>query len=221
MKTRDNFQAVFFDMDGLFIDSEPKWLEAETELIAPFGYNWQPEDQVHCLGGPIKRLGDYMSEKSNFAQPSEFFSVGIVALMARKLATSAPLMPGALELAEALTDVGIPIALVSASPRLIVDAVLQNLATHNFAFSISSDDVLRSKPFPDPYLKAALDIGVDITQAIIFEDSLPGIAAAQASGAFVVGVPHLVHVESGPRMHVIKSLRDIDIDTLKSYYLTN
>ena len=57
----DFYSAVFFDMDGLLVDSEPLWLESETEMMAQYGYHWLESDQAACLGGPLDRVGDYMS----------------------------------------------------------------------------------------------------------------------------------------------------------------
>jgi len=54
----DFFEAVFFDMDGLTVDSEPQWLISESEVVAPFGYQWTQKDQIACLGGPLEKLGD-------------------------------------------------------------------------------------------------------------------------------------------------------------------
>ena len=72
------FDAVFFDMDGLTINSEPQWLEAEIELTAPYGYNWTTEDQAACLGGPLWRVGQYMSDVCNGAQDGSYFHNAIV-----------------------------------------------------------------------------------------------------------------------------------------------
>jgi beta-phosphoglucomutase-like phosphatase (HAD superfamily) len=57
------FDAVFFDMDGLMVDSEPQWFESEVEVTAEFGYTWLESDQVECLGGPLSRVGQYMYDK--------------------------------------------------------------------------------------------------------------------------------------------------------------
>lgn len=57
------FDAVFFDMDGLMVDSEPEWFQSEIEVTRPFGYIWLESDQIACLGGPLSRVGEYMFEK--------------------------------------------------------------------------------------------------------------------------------------------------------------
>jgi beta-phosphoglucomutase-like phosphatase (HAD superfamily) len=46
-------KAVLFDMDGLLIDSEPLWLEAETAVMARLGASWSENDQAQLLGGSL------------------------------------------------------------------------------------------------------------------------------------------------------------------------
>jgi HAD superfamily hydrolase (TIGR01509 family) len=210
------FSAVFFDMDGLFANSEPLWLEGETELMARYGHVWTHEDQVHCLGGPLTRVGDYMFSLVS-AQSPQFFTKTLVEIVVAKLAAGTQLMPGAQKLARVLKESGVPIAMVSASPRNIVNAVLSGV-DHDFATTISSDDVKKTKPDPEGYLKAAEFFGVDITNCLVFEDSLTGVAAATASGAFLIAVPHFVTVNESPRVRVIKSLEELNIEVLANYY---
>jgi HAD superfamily hydrolase (TIGR01509 family) len=210
------FSAVFFDMDGLFANSEPLWLEGETELMARYGHAWTHEDQVHCLGGPLIRVGEYMFSLVCVESP-EFFTKTLVEIVVAKLSAGTQLMPGAQKLAGLLKAAGVPIAMVSASPRNIVNAVLSGV-DHDFATTISSDDVKETKPAPEGYLKAADFFGVDISNCLIFEDSLTGVAAATSSGAFLIAVPHFVTVHESPRVRVIKSLEELDLDVLGEYY---
>ena len=212
-----NFDAVFFDMDGLFLDSEPAWHEGETRLMKSLGYDWSEADQLHCLGGPLLRIATYMSNCVQGVQTPEWFIETIVNQMAIRLENGAPLMPGAMELSNALKASGVRQALVSASPRVIVDSILKSLPEHNFEFSVAAGDIPRTKPFPDPYLHAAKLMGVDISRCVIFEDSGTGITAAVASGAFVIAVPHFIEVEPAPRLKVIASLEDISLSTLANY----
>jgi HAD superfamily hydrolase (TIGR01509 family) len=212
-----NFDAVFFDMDGLFLDSEPAWHEGETQLMQSLGYDWSEADQLHCLGGPLLRIATYMSNCVQGLQKPEWFIETIVNQMAIRLENGAPLMPGAMELSNALKASGVRQALVSASPRVIVDSILKSLPEHNFEFSVAAGDIPRTKPFPDPYLYAAKLMGVDISRCVIFEDSGTGITAAVASGAFVIAVPHFIEVEPAPRLKVIASLEDISLSTLANY----
>jgi HAD superfamily hydrolase (TIGR01509 family) len=219
----DFFDAVFFDMEGLMVDSEPEWLLSEIEVTAPFGYRWQDEDQVACLGGPLSKVGQYMFDKCGQVQTPQFFTQTLIDTQVARMRGNTPTMPGAIELVRELQSHGVKTALVSASPRNIVDAVLDNLGHDLFPFSISSDDVTNTKPDPEAYVKAATMSGSDISNCLVFEDSLTGMSAAIASGAYLVGVPHLVSIAESSRVRVIKSLEQLSyskIKELKSNFAT-
>jgi len=215
---RSFFDAVFFDMDGLLVDSEPEWLKSESEISAAYGYQWTSQDQVACLGGPLSRVGQYMHEKCNQAETPDFFTRKIVEVQSEKMRSHTPFMPGAYELVEDLQKNGVKTGLVSASPRIIVDAVLDNVGAELFPFSISSDDVERTKPHPDAYLKAAQLTNSAIENCLVFEDSLTGIGAATSSGAWLVAVPHLVHVDESERVRVIKSLEQLNFTKVQKLF---
>jgi HAD superfamily hydrolase (TIGR01509 family) len=209
------FDAVFFDMDGLMVDSEPEWFLSEMEVTKPFGYSWLEEDQIACLGGPLSKVGQYMFDKCGQKESPEYFTQTLIDTQVARMRGNTPTMPGAVELVRELQTYGIKTALVSASPRNIVDAVLNNLGHDLFPFSISADDVKRTKPDPEAYLKAAEMIGSEITNCLIFEDSLTGMKAAVASGAYLIGVPHLVSIEESARVRVIKSLKQLSYSKLQ------
>ena len=203
------FEAVFFDMDGLMVDSEPEWLQSEIEVTAAFGYSWLEKDQVACLGGPLTKVGQYMFDKCGQQQSPQFFTQTLIDTQVARMRGNTPTMPGAIELVRELQLHGVKTALVSASPRNIVDAVLDNLGHDLFPFSISSDDVAVTKPDPECYLKAASKSGSDISNCLVFEDSITGMTAAKASGAYLIAVPHLVFVAESERVRVIKSLEQL------------
>jgi HAD superfamily hydrolase (TIGR01509 family) len=215
---RSFFDAVFFDMDGLLVDSEPEWLKSESEITAAYGYQWTSQDQVACLGGPLSRVGQYMHDKCNQAETPDFFTNKLVEVQSEKMRSHTPFMPGAYELVKDLQKNGVKTGLVSASPRIIVDAVLDNVGAELFPFSISSDDVERTKPHPDAYLRAAQLTNSAIENCLVFEDSLTGVGAATSSGAWLVAVPHLVHVEESERVRVIKSLVQLNFTKVQELF---
>jgi HAD superfamily hydrolase (TIGR01509 family) len=205
-------------MDGLLVDSEPEWLKSESEITAAYGYQWTSQDQVACLGGPLSRVGQYMHDKCNQAETPEFFTNKLVDVQSERMRSHTPFMPGAYELVQDLQRNGIKTGLVSASPRIIVDAVLDNIGAELFPFSISSDDVERTKPHPDAYLKAAQITNSAIGNCLVFEDSLTGVGAATSSGAWLVAVPHLVHVDESERVRVIKSLELLNFSKIQELF---
>ena len=138
-------------------------------------------------------------------------------MMLVKLSTKAILMPGAFAAVERVRQV-MPVALVSASPRILMDAALTTLPEDFFQFTISADDVTRTKPFPDPYIEASKRMGFQPGSCVVFEDSLTGIASAKSAGCAVVAVPHYVDVALAPKVRVVTSLDDVSLDFLENFY---
>ena len=212
------YSAVFFDMDGLLVDSEPLWLESETEMMAEFGYQWLESDQAACLGGPLDRVGNYMSGLIGGQRDGHSLMLEIIERMVLKFKGELPFMPGAVELISDLRANGIELTLVSASPRSLVDAALSNFAESPFARSISSNDVKITKPDPEGYLLAASSGRHEISNCLVLEDSLTGVTAAKASGAWVLAVPHLVPIEKSGRVDVTNSLANWSYEKLALKY---
>lgn len=213
-----NFEAVFFDMDGTFVNSEPHWLAAETSLMAEYGHEWTQEDQRYCLGGPLSKVGQYMYELAGKVESPEFFHHELVRRTVEHFQSHIEYMPGALELLLQLKKEGIPVGLVTASPSSMMSATLSRLPEEYFNVAVSGDDVKVTKPDPEGYILAAERLGVDISHSIILEDSLTGISAAVSSGAFVVAVPMMVTVTEKPRQKIVHSLVDVSVDTLEDFY---
>jgi len=213
-------EAVLFDMDGTLINSEPYWLIAETALLARYDHKWTDEDQAYCLGGPLPKVGAYMSKLAGEVHDALYFENELVRLVAEQFTKGLKFIPGAAELVHELVEANIPVALVSASPRLLVDSAIALLPPGTFATSISSEDVTVSKPDPESYLKAATHLGVDITKCLVIEDSRTGIEAGLASGAIVLGIPHLVTYPPTPRLHLLHGLVGIKAADINEIFLT-
>ena len=215
---KDFYSAVFFDMDGLLVDSEPLWLESETEMMAEFGYQWLESDQAACLGGPLDRVGNYMSGLIGGKRDGHSLMLEIIERRVLKFKGDLPFMPGAIALINDRRAYGVPLTLVSASPRSLVDAALSNFEENPFVRSISSNDVKITKPDPEGYLLAAASGGHDISNSLVLEDSLTGVTAAKASGAWVLAVPHLVPIEKSGRVDVTSSLSNWNYEKLAIKY---
>jgi HAD superfamily hydrolase (TIGR01509 family) len=203
-------------MDGTLVDSEPTWLESEIELMDRFGYLWTSKDQAFCLGGPLSRVGDYMNQLAGNTKDGDYFVTELVNLMVSRMEKEARLMNGALKILSFVRDQGARTALVSASPRKLVDAVLKSIAPVSFELTISSDDVQVPKPSPESYIKAAAHFGVNPENCLVFEDSLTGVQSAIESGAYVIALPHLVAIKESARVKVFNSLSDLTPEVLLS-----
>jgi HAD superfamily hydrolase (TIGR01509 family) len=202
--------AVLFDMDGLLIDSEPLWLEAETAVVRRLGGEpWTEADQQQLLGGSLDRTVRYLRAKASVPQPLAVIGEWLMAEMEELVkARGVPLRPGAAALLGAVKAAGLPNALVTSSERDFMDAVLASTGL-SFGVTVCAADVTRTKPDPEPYLLAAKLLGTDPEGCVVLEDSLNGVAAAEAAGCQVIAVPSLLPIPPGPGRIVVPSLADL------------
>jgi HAD superfamily hydrolase (TIGR01509 family) len=201
--------AVLFDMDGLLVDSEPLWLEAETAVMARLGADWTAADQVQLLGGSLDRTVRYLLAKAAKPAPPETVAEWLMAGVAERVRDhGVALRPGARELLAEVAAAGLPCALVTSSERRFMDAVLAR-AGLRFDALVCAEDVSVTKPDPEPYLLAAKLLGVDPAQCFALEDSPNGVASAEAAGCQVIAVPSLVPIEPAPGRTVVHSLAEL------------
>jgi HAD superfamily hydrolase (TIGR01509 family) len=207
--------AVFFDMDGLLVDSEPLWFEVETQIMARMGGAWSHADQRQLVGGPPSRSLAYMLARAIRPVPEEtvarWMADGINGLVRRH---GVPMMPGARELLAEVSAAGVPRALVTSAHRDLMDAVLEKTRAA-FDVTVCADDVRHGKPGPEPYLRAAGLLGVDPGRAVALEDSPTGIASAEAAGCAVIAVPNVVPVPPRSGRVIVGSLREVGVDRLR------
>lgn len=210
--------ALLFDMDGTVIDSEPLWLEAEIEVMAELGFHWDAQDQQNCLGGPMDRTEKYMQERSGNIKPYGYFRDNLNRVMQKKLLHDLKLVPNALELISSAKKIGIKTALVTASGSVLMNIALKKFPDGIFDATVSRDDVINSKPNPEPYLRAADLLEVSISNCVVFEDSETGVTSGLASGAQVIGIPHLINLAPHENLRIVDSLSDVSIDKLLNWY---
>lgn len=187
--------AVLFDMDGTLVDTEPYWMSAERELVFAYGGTWTAEDGLTLVGQGLENSAAILQSRGVDLTVTQI----IDHLTTRVLAQAKdhiPWRPGALELIAALRDVGMPLALVTMSMRPLAEHIVYSSEQPLFDVIVSGGDVVNPKPHPEPYLLAAELLGVEITECVAIEDSIPGLASAVASGATVIGVP--AHIDLPP-----------------------
>jgi HAD superfamily hydrolase (TIGR01509 family) len=214
MQANLTLQAVMFDMDGLLVDSEPLWFEAEAAIMARLGSPWGPADQQHLIGGSLARSTAYMQAKAAQPAPREVIGLWLVQGMADLVrARGVRVMPGALELLAEVKAAGLPHALVTSAEPDIMAAALDSIGVR-FPVTVCAADVVRGKPDPEPYLRAAALLGVPPGRSVALEDSPTGITSAHAAGCAVVAVPS-VPPPPGLAQLTVPSLRTVNLGTLR------
>jgi len=191
--------AVLWDMDGTLVDTEPYWIEVESELVAAHGGTWTHADAMNLVGNDLLDSGRYIREVGGVdLEPAEIVEIlldGVVEHISREL----PWRPGAVELLADLRKAGVPCALVTMSYMRFVKPVLDALPEGSFQVIVTGDAVQQGKPHPEPYLKAAALLGIDPGEALAIEDSNTGARSAEAAGCTVLVVPNHVPVLDGER----------------------
>ena len=211
----DVLAAVLFDMDGLLVDTEPLWLETETEVMGRLGAPWSTEDQHALLGGSMERTVSYLLGKATRPAPPETVARWMIeGMLGRVRAGRVVVRPGARELVGEVAASGLPYALVTSSQRSFASAVLEATGLP-FEVTVCGEDVAVTKPAPDPYLLGAKLLEADPGRCVALEDSPNGVAAATAAGCRVVAVPSLVPIPPAPGRLVVSSLAEVGLATLR------
>jgi HAD superfamily hydrolase (TIGR01509 family) len=215
-------QAVLWDFDGTLADTEPLWIAAEFEVIeGELGRPWSMEHAEKLVGSDLIDSASYILTTIGRTDLAPIWMVQqLLGRVVAQLRTvdELPWRPGALELLAALRTTGIPCALVSASYRVLLDAVLERLPGGSFAVSVGGDEVSQGKPHPEPYEKACALLGVDARACVVLEDSATGARSGNAAGAVVVGIPNVVDIPAAPRRVTVPTLVGLDPDRLAALY---
>lgn len=184
-------KAALFDNDGLLLDTESVWSRAEQKLFERRGRSFTIEHKRALVGSSEeiagKKLAVFLEEPGCEREIMEELNTLVLA----ELEGGVDPMVGAVELIELLQVAGVPVGLVSNSPRPFIERSHQIAATGiNFDVVISGHEVPQAKPAPDAYLEACRQLGIEPAGDVVaLEDSPGGVAAAAAAGLFVIGVP--------------------------------
>ncbi|MBY5694807.1 HAD family hydrolase [Rhizobium leguminosarum] len=216
-------KAVLFDMDGLIFDTEALYRDAVIKAAEENGFNIPVSVYLETIGLPSASaralLGTHLSGEvaidDLWKQASDQFQTMV--------ATELRLKPGLIEMLDWLEEVRLPWAIVTSSDR---DTVLSHLLAVNlrdrFRHIIARGDYTAAKPHPEPYLKAASQLGVDPSRCVALEDSRNGVLSASRAGLMTIMVPDLVQATPDTQClctYVAPDLHDVLavlIDTLQA-----
>ena len=210
-------EAVIFDLDGLLADTEIISLKVYQELLGDFGIPFTEETYSREYSGHreeenVQRFLDNYDLPWNFDQTLE----KVYELEARILAKGVNLKKGAKNLLAFLQREGILIALATSSvesrARIILDS---NGILSLFDHLVFAKDVKRSKPYPDIFLKACIDLNVLPENCLVLEDSEAGIEAAYRAGIPVICIPDL----KMPAQSFLNKTEQVfqDLDAVRDY----
>ncbi|MDQ2633081.1 MAG: HAD family phosphatase [Pseudomonadota bacterium] len=175
-------KAVYWDMDGTLVDSEPLHEAALSAALKSVGITPPPDLHERVLGRAAWPVYEMMRDEFGLTL---LFDDWIRRKYAHYLTHAGGLKPrdGALEIFRDLQRSGVVQAVVSNSDRLIVDANLRAVGIVEPAMkTVSRNDVREGKPEAEPFLRAAWLTGIDPADTVVMEDSFTGGRAGLAAG---------------------------------------
>jgi HAD superfamily hydrolase (TIGR01509 family) len=183
-----DFDAFIFDCDGTLADTMPTHFRAWQTALGKAAGDF-PEAMFYELGGvPTARIVEILNERHGYNMPVAETVAQKEALFLELSVQIAAIEP-VVSLAREWHGRK-PLAVASGGHRRIVLNTLKALGIcHLFQTIVCSEDYLRGKPHPDPFLEAAGRLGVAAEKCLVFEDTQTGIQAATAAGMASVLVP--------------------------------
>ena len=211
-------RALLIDMDGTLVETESRWWQAEIKVMESHGSTWDIEDQNQAIGGPLQAVADYMAAKAK-TDGKQIHKEIVEAMLKTFSEKPCELIPGWFEILTEAKSTGLKIALVTASNRILAEALIEtSKLDHYFDAVITSDDLPRTKPHPDPYLHAAEIFQFDPLECLVFEDSNTGITSSLAAGMPTIALPDRVLLDARRGMKILKGLKGVDLEILKQIH---
>jgi beta-phosphoglucomutase len=224
-------KAVIFDCDGVLVDTEPLHYHAFQEVLTPLGLAHTFEHYLeHYIGFDDRdafleafREGGRTLDEATLTQLIRTKEKALRVIIRDGISS----FPGVVTLVRELAARSIPLAVASGALRHEVETFVGVLGlTGLFSVIVAADDVSKSKPDPETYLKVLerlCRLGVlEASQAprcVAIEDTPAGIQAAKGAGMYVLGVTNSFPADKlESANHVVRSLEELDVDSLVRWF---
>ena len=215
--------TVIFDLDGVIVDSEPVHQENERWMFEQLGLTLTEEEHKNYIGtSAIDMWKQVIAIHDLNKKPEELLEMGRNRyLQMLKKEDRIRLVPGVKTLINHLGKNHFGLLLASSASKKTILTVLNHFdLLDQFEVIIGADDVNRSKPFPDLFLKAAFAHHVQPEDCLVIEDSVNGVKAAKTAGMKCIGYQNssalLQDLNEGD--YVVESLSEINTQLINSLF---
>ncbi|MCW9131400.1 HAD family hydrolase [Bacillus paramycoides] len=183
-------KAIIFDFDGLVVDTETIWFHSFRDAVREYGGELPLEEFAKCIGTTDEVLYAYLKEQLKEKFNEHALKEKVTTLHKEKMKIPKA-RDGVKEYLEEARELGLKIALASSSSKEWVVRFLEELQIREYFEVIKTrEDVEKVKPDPALYRIAIEELGIELSEAVVFEDSLNGLKAAIAAGLKCVIVPN-------------------------------
>lgn len=191
-----DIKAAIFDMDGTLIDSMWVWEKVSIEYLKSRNISIPKNLNESLAHLTFEESAKYFKNKFNL-KDDIYTIMGEWNHMAyNEYNSNVKLKKGALDFLMALKNKGIKLGLATSNCDMLLKIALKSNGIFDiFDCITTSDEVNKSKEFPDVYLLCARRLNVDPKHCIVFEDILPAVRGAKSAGMKVVGV-HDVYAQN-------------------------
>lgn len=180
-------QGILFDLDNTLIQTEPVAEQALVTVLRREGISLSEDERRWMIGRRWDDIFPRVFSHRCFKMTSTALIEEVLATKDRLLLEHLPVLPGAIQAVNALRA-HFPLGVVSGSFRSEIKSVLNLMKlTEYFSFIVGSEDVVRGKPDPEPYLTGVKKLDLRSYEVLVFEDSKPGIESAVTAGCFCIG----------------------------------
>ncbi|AZA83213.1 HAD family hydrolase [Chryseobacterium lactis] len=177
-------QAVIFDMDGVLVDSEGFWAQAELDVFSSYGVQVTEELAANTKYMTTREVTEFWYERF----PWENLDVAsveqkVITRVIEYIQSEDCTMSGVQGFIKDLKSKDYKIGLATNAPLQVADAVLEKLQVRDLFDTVhSSEFETQGKPHPAVYLTSAKNLGVPPEHCIAIEDSHSGLLAAKGAG---------------------------------------
>ncbi len=188
-------KGFVFDLDGVIVDTAVHHFESWRKILKELGADLVSEDDHHTRGAGRMESLEYLLDRYDIkltADEKLFWAAKKNDVYVDTIKSISPedMLPGALTFIEDSRNMGLLIALGSASKN--ARSVLEKLGVANrFDAIVDGNDAKASKPDPEVFLKACAALGLDPENVVVFEDAAKGVQAALRAGCKAVGIGDL------------------------------
>ncbi len=179
--------------DGTLVDTEPYWIQAEHELVAAYGGEWNDEFAHQLVGNALEVSAQLIIEKSGISLSVPEIVDALLGRVIAQVERRVPWRPGARELLLELGALGVPSLLVTMSWRSLADMVVRRLPEGAFEHLVTGDEVSHASRTRSPTSRPRASSGRP--RRLHRDRGLPaGVRSATAAGVPTIAIPHVVPV---------------------------